>query len=485
MLRIGYYICVPLLSLILYWPGLICWFQKDDFAWLGLYRMLHGWGDLPAVLFTPFAQGTIRTLSERVFYTLFHALFGLNPLPFRVWAFLTFFAALGMLSRVTAKLTGSRAAGFWAALLWAMNGCMGFALSWTAIYNELLCSLFFLAGIWLLIRYDETGARRFLIWHWVVYLLGFSVLELNVVYPALAAVYALCRARRLLWSIVPMWVPAILYSVLHMLVAPMQTSGPYKMYWDIRIFSTLWTYWKWALGPSRLNLVGIYPSPGRSFLTILFTAALVCFLAGQVWKRQWMVLFFPAWFVIILAPLLPLREHMSDYYLTIPLLGLAMWGAWALVSAWHGGLPARAAAITLAVVYLAVSIPVARATAASFFQRGERIKSAVLGLVDENRKQPGQRMILQGVDTDLFWSAFIHRPLRLYGIDDVYLTPESRSGIEGDTESPDARAFFLDPAETRKSLDNGRARVFDLTGSRVRDVTGQYRAALPYRGALQ
>ena len=478
MLRIGYYVCVPLLSLILYWPGRVCWFQKDDFAWLGLYRMLHGWGDLSTVLFTPFAQGTIRTLSERVFYTLFHALFGLNPLPFRAWAFLTFFAALGMLSRVTAKLTGSRAAGFWAALLWAMNSSMGVALSWTAIYYELLCSLFFLTGIWFLIRYDETGARRFLIWHWVVYLLGFFVLELNVVYPALATAYVLCRARKLLGEVLPMWIPAVLYTLLHMWVAPMQTSGPYKMYWDTRVFSTLWTYWKWALGPSRLILVGLHPSPGRSFLTILLTAALVCFLGLQLRKKQWIVLFFPAWFVIILAPLLPLREHMSDYYLTIPVLGLAMWGAWALVSAWEAGPPSRIAAISLLIIYLAVSIPVSRATVASFFQRGERIRSAVLGLVEEDRKQPGLRIILQGVDTDLFWSAFFHRPLRLYGIDDVYLAGESRSHIEGDTASPDARAFFLDPAETRRSLDSGHARVFDLTGGQIRDVTAEYRAAL-------
>ena len=26
----------PVLALLLYWPGLTCWFQKDDFAWLGL-----------------------------------------------------------------------------------------------------------------------------------------------------------------------------------------------------------------------------------------------------------------------------------------------------------------------------------------------------------------------------------------------------------------------------------------------------------------
>ena len=475
MPRIAYWLFAPLLSLVLYWPGLVCWFQKDDFAWLGLHGMIHGWRDVPMVLFKPFAQGTVRTLSERVFYTSFHAMFGMNPLPYRCWAFLTFFAALALLTIVTTRLTGSRAAGFWAGLLWAVNSAMAIALSWTAIYYELLCSLFFLAGLWLLIRHGETGERRFAIAHWIVYLLGFSVLELNVVYPALACVYALCRAPRLLRSILPMWVPAAIYTVAHTMAAPLPSSGPYKMYWDARVFSTLWTYWKWALGPSRLILLRIYPSPGRSALTILLTAGLVWFLVVQLRKKQWIVLLFPAWFVIVLAPLLPLRDHRMDYYLTIPVLGLAMWGAWAIDAGWRAGAWARVSAVSLAAVYLCVAIPLARAGVVSFYDRGELIKATVSGLVEESRKQPGKLILLQGVDSDMFWSAIFHRPLRLYGIDDVYLTAESRAGIDGD------RAFFLDPAAARESLDSGRAVVFDVTGGHVREITAQYRSALDFQ----
>lgn len=240
----------PILALILYWPGLTSWFQKDDFAWLGLHAMIHDWDSFWTVLFAPFAQGTIRTLSERIFYTSFHALFGMNALPYRIWVFLTFFAALAMLTLVTHKLTGSRAAGFWAAILWTLNGEMAFVLSWTAIYYEMLCSLFFLMGIWLLIRYRETGAQRYWAAEWAVYLAGFLVLEQNVVFPALALVYALCRAPRLIRPILPMFVPAAAYTVIHTLAAPLHADGPYKMYWDASVLSTAWTYWKWALGPT-------------------------------------------------------------------------------------------------------------------------------------------------------------------------------------------------------------------------------------------
>src|SRR5262249_55754816 len=153
----------------------------------------------------PLAQGTIRTLSERVMYLSFFSAFGMRSLPYRLLAFVTHIASLTLLSMVTRKLTGSQAAGFWAAVIWTINGIMAVALAWTAIYYELLCSFSFLLGLWFLIRYTETGERRFLIAEWITFLAGFGILELNVVYPALATVYALCRARHVLRKIAPMF----------------------------------------------------------------------------------------------------------------------------------------------------------------------------------------------------------------------------------------------------------------------------------------
>src|SRR5438105_10667817 len=108
----AYWAVPPLICLVLYWPGLMAWFQKDDFAWLGLRDLVHSWHDLWWALFAPLSQGTIRTLSERVFFMSFSTLFGLHALPFRIWVFITGVATLTILNVVCTKLTGSRAAGF-------------------------------------------------------------------------------------------------------------------------------------------------------------------------------------------------------------------------------------------------------------------------------------------------------------------------------------------------------------------------------------
>jgi hypothetical protein len=234
---LAYWSAAPLLMLALYWPGLLAWFQKDDFAWLGLRGLVHSPRDLAWALFAPLAQGTIRTLSERVVNLTFVSLFGFRALPFRCLAFLTCIAAISMLSAVAAKLSGSRAVGFCAAIFWTLNCAIAIPLAWTAVYYELAWPFWLLTTFWLLLRYDETGERRFFIAQCAMFVLGFFVLEMNVVYPAIAAAYALATGKRALFiKGIPLFAISLLYTAIHFYFAPLPASGPYKMHWDTRVF---------------------------------------------------------------------------------------------------------------------------------------------------------------------------------------------------------------------------------------------------------
>lgn len=463
---IAFWIVPPALGLALYWPGLMSWFQKDDFAWLGLRDLVHNRHDLWWALFAPLAQGTIRTISERMFYLSFTSLFGLNALPFHVWIFLTYAVTTAVLCLVCAKLTGSRAAGFWAAVLWTVNSVLAVPLSWTPIYYEILCSLFLLFSLWLLIRYEETGRAGFYWLQCATFLVGFGVLELNVVYPALALAYALCRARWLVPRVIPLFAISAVYMLWHLHVAPLSSSGVYKMHWDSRMFSTFWTYWCSALGPRRLTLIGLYSSRWRSLLTALLMAGLIGFLCSKLRRHERIVLFFPAWFLIVLSPLLPLRDHISDYYLTIPLIGLAMWAGWALVVGWQSGVVGRCAAVAVLAIYVCVSIPVGRATAVSFYSRSQDIRRMLQSIVQHSRSQPGKTVLLTGVAPEMFWSGLYHRPLRLYGIEDVYLVA-GQPGI-------DSKDRMMSEAMAGQAVREHRAVVYDLSSGAAKDVTGNF-----------
>ena len=472
--QVGYWGGPSLIALILYWPGLLAWFQKDDFAWLGLRELVHSPRELVWALFAPLSQGTIRTLSERVFFMSFSGLFGLHALPYRIWIFLTGFVTLVVLCAVCAKLTRSRAAGFWAAVLWIVNSENAYVFSWTAIYYELLCALFLLSALWLLIRYAETGERRFFIAQWAVYLAGFLVLELNVVYPALALMYALCFAPGIIRKTIPMFVPAGLYTVLHMLTAPLLTSGPYKMSWDLSVVPTFWTYWKLALGPNRLIYAGIHPSLFRSSLAVLLMGGLLGFLAWTIARRQWLTLFFAAWFVIVLAPVLPLRDHITDYYVTIPTVGLAMWGSWAVVTGWRAGPLGRATAVALMGVYLAVNIPIARIASQAFNNNSHRIRAMLYGVVALSAQQPQKIILLTGINRDLFWDAIWSRPFRLFGRNEIFLIKEECTDIVAALPPELVPTFFVTRANARIALDGGRAALYDVSGEQVRAISSEY-----------
>ena len=121
MKRVGravYWGAPSLLCLLLYCHGLRVWFQADDFAWLGVARSITGWHSFLTALFTPAAQGTIRPWSEPGFFTSLYTLFGLYALPYRMAVFATQFANLVLVTLITRRLTGSDAAGFWAATRW-------------------------------------------------------------------------------------------------------------------------------------------------------------------------------------------------------------------------------------------------------------------------------------------------------------------------------------------------------------------------------
>src|ERR1700681_231629 len=87
--RVAYYGVPMLFCLAVHQLALKTWFFQDDFAWLALRLDISSPSDLLQALFAPKAQGTIRTLSERLSFLTFSSLFGLNIVPFKVWTFLT------------------------------------------------------------------------------------------------------------------------------------------------------------------------------------------------------------------------------------------------------------------------------------------------------------------------------------------------------------------------------------------------------------
>jgi len=466
--------------LALYWRGLYIWFIQDDFAWLNLNLRLAEGHPLWRLALEPAAQGTIRPLSERLFFIAFYQWFGLDALPYRAMVYLTQAANLLLVAAIAKRLTGSSPAAVAASLLWVINAGVSTSLSWTSTFNQILCCFFVLSAFLFFVVYTETGDRRFYLAQWLAFLAGFGALELNAAYPALAGAYALLCTRRYLLGTVPLFAVSAVYAALHNLVAPKPQVGPYALYFQWDITKTLikyvialfgWTHPLEAPAASPTNWLGAIGA-------VTGLLALAAFLAVRSAHWDWRPAFLALWFFIFLGPVLPLREHFSIYYLTLPAVGPAMLGGWAFAAAWQAGPGGRAAAILVVGFYLGVSVATAQTTLSWQLGRSEQVRRLVLGVGRAQELHANKVILLQGVSSELFWACVKDRPFSLVGAAHVYLAPGSAKAIEPHPELAELSEYELPARPAARLLLAGDAVVYRVSGRRLNNVTRLFRASL-------
>jgi hypothetical protein len=253
-IRTSAWLVVPVLLLVVfYWPGLTSWFYQDDFGWLNLRHDVHSGRDLAVALLAPKAHGNMRPLGENAYWLGLSAIFGVEPLPFHICTFLTQAASLLPLGSIVWRMVAWQPAGLCAQILWLINPGLAPATGWSSIYNQVLSGFFFLLAFYFLLRHLETGRRAHEVAHWAAFVLGLGALEINVVYPALAALYVVFHARPYLKRILPMFAVSAAAVAAHFYFAPPAHVGVYAPHVGSAVAATLWTYWGWALGATPLS----------------------------------------------------------------------------------------------------------------------------------------------------------------------------------------------------------------------------------------
>ena len=458
-----WWILPPLVCLLAFRRGLFAWFQQDDFSWLRLE--MRSWADFWRLLAEPHAQGTIRPLSERFFFIAWRRLFDLNAFPYHLLVFLTQAANLALLGAIARRLTGSQPAAAVATLAWGLNAALVSPLVWASAYNQVLCTFFYLAGFLLFLRHLDTGRRALYLWQWGAFLAGFGALETIVAYPAVIAAWCCLAARRGLGKALLMMIPAAGYAALHLWVIPRAAAGPYAVHFDSSILSTLWDYWTRVLGPQPLSHLA--PAPVAA-VVIALSAGLAAAFARAAGGARRVALFGLAWFVLTLAPVLPLRDHRLDYYVTIPAVGLAL-----AIAALAGSVP-RPAAIAWLAVYFGCALPVIERSTQALYRRSQAARRLLDGVSQIRERHPGKTILLAGVSDLQFYAAIYDEGLRTAGIRGAYLAPAA-DAISGQPGRLPVDTYRLPARVTLEALDRGKAVVYEVSGSRFENITTRYR----------
>ena len=242
----SWWLMAPALGLLLYWRVALIWFQNDDFAWLGLDRDARAHGILHA-LFTPFAEGTVRVLGDRLYFLALFRAFGLHALPFHLVQLTVWAAAVALVGLVGSKLSGSPAAGVIAALFWAANANAISSVAWPAAFQSGRCAR---RACW---RPSTPALRGWRAAEWIFYLAGFGALEITVMYPVLALLYVLAKDRKQARQVIWLFVPAVIFTAVHFLLIP-KAGGAYALALDGRLPATISTYFGWTFEPASSAL---------------------------------------------------------------------------------------------------------------------------------------------------------------------------------------------------------------------------------------
>ncbi|MCX6632693.1 MAG: hypothetical protein NTW28_34255 [Candidatus Solibacter sp.] len=448
-LRTSVWLVLPVLLLVaLYWPGLTTWFYQDDFGWLNLRHDVHSARDLAAALLAPKAHGNMRPLGENAFWLGLSAIFGVAPLPFHICAFLTQSASLLLLGSIVRRLVAWAPAGLCAQILWLVNSGLAPAMGWSSIYNQVLSGFFFLLSFYFLLRHIETGRRAHEMAHWTAFMLGLGALEINVVYPALAASYVVFHARPFVKRVLPMFAVSAAAVLAHFYFAPPPHAGVYAPRLDSAIAATLWTYWRWALA-----------TPNEA-VALLMAACVVALIVWGQRRGESTPLLGAAWFVLPLLPYLPLPDHKMDYYLAVPSIGIAILGAYALGKVREFGSAGRIVAVLVILAYVGTSV-----------QASWAVEDLVLGVEEIHQAAKGKIILLEGIDSDLFWSGVADLPFRAKSIPAVYLAPGSEARIQAAPEL--LSKYVLPQAIARRALAEHRAVVYRFDGQMLRNRTAQ------------
>ncbi len=407
-------------------------------------------------LFAPMAQGTVRTISERLFFLVGRRLFDLNAFPFHAAVFVTQIVCLLLATWLFARLSGSRWVGAVGATVWTVHAYLYWPLTWVSAYNQVLCACLLLGGTVLFLRYAETGGRGRLAAAWALFLLGFGVNELNIVFPVLALLVAPRAWRTAAW----LFLPSLGFYLLHSRFAPKSADGIYAVALDSRLPATFLAYWSFGIGLAGVPLAVV--------------SALL--MAGWAWRRDRAIGFGLGWFVVTLGPYLLVPNHVSEYYLFVPLLGLSL----------------AFAQLVFSVRYLWVlAVPVVFLHAVASHQAAVKLTddsndawTFLQGLAEAGRRHPGKTIYVAGVSNDLYWSSFHDRPFYLIGLNRVFLTPDNAARLAPTVLKADYSDYSQPASVLVREADNHRAAIFEVRGEQLVNVTAAYADRLRRSGPV-
>ena len=358
-------LAIFLLSSILFFPAFKTFFTHDDFFLLKISKIdnFQGFLNFFNLIRGPEGLGMYRPLSMQIFYLLDWKLFNLDPFGLRVVSFLTFFTVIFLVYKFAKLLVPDRKVALVAAFLYGTAASHFGHLYAFGAYSELLVTLFSLLGAISFVGFVKGKPTKYWYLSFLSFLAALLSKETFAIIPLLfVLIYlfylvtdkkGLITAKKLIVSLVPFILVLAGYFYMRFRYFGFPEGDSYVWVFSFRVFNTFFWYLLWALNlPEMLvDFVGsgfafnpnLFKYYSQEIIPIfaLFGALVVglTYLIARNFKKLFSsrhflftILFSAAWFAISLLPILFLPLHKFTYYLTLPMVGFAIFVSYVLVN---------------------------------------------------------------------------------------------------------------------------------------------------------
>lgn len=340
------------ITVFLYYPSLKYYFFQDDF-----YTLLRSQASSVKEFlnfFVPGGEIYYRPISMRVYFWLVQRLFGLNPFMFHLLSLGIHLINSFLVWRFVGKLVKNKTIGWISAFLYATNALHFLNLYWISETGLLFGLTFYLLTSSHYLNWLERKSISFPWLLLLLFLVGVLNHEYMLTFPAtMVALWVYLRKtseqkinpKKLIVSLLPLTLLSILYSIIRLIIFPLQVSGTYALAFGRATLKAIFWYSLWSfnvLENFRDQLeVGIrlrpeflvsFPAVTITTMAILILATLFIFggpvaLVIQASKslknRVLKILTFAlVWVAITLSLPLLAPAHLSPIYASLAVVGL-------------------------------------------------------------------------------------------------------------------------------------------------------------------
>ncbi len=319
---IGLLAALAVVLLVAYWKVFRFPFIQDDWGWMVRFQNESP----PSLLKSIFAPSGVlfyRPLGVLYLY-LMYLVFGLNPLPFHIFAIALHFANACLIIAVVRLITRDEVIAYATAFMYSVAVSVNLdCLLWAVGIFDLGGVFFFLLSIWLFLRERHAGSA-------ISYFLGCLFKEMVIVLPVILFFYTLVERgrsraplrillrKRLLWITIAL---LILVGVKLMGVLPhrLAVSHPYAIEFAGHLIRCRFLEYSFVAFQSfypffiALNGIGFKLVLSGLLLFFLINVCLVSRVRSNMaaMRPLWLLLI---WFAGALLPVLFLLNHAYRYY---------------------------------------------------------------------------------------------------------------------------------------------------------------------------